>query len=111
MTSTATLLTTLSRLIYEAGDLELLNQQLTVMSKKHGQLKEAVVRMVDEAMKWLPELKDRKRKGDFKNGEDRWLQLLKTLRDITEGKVRRIALLRGNRGRLGIAGLATAACG
>jgi 26S proteasome regulatory subunit N5 len=57
------------------------------MSKKHGQLKEAVVRMVDESMTWLPELKERKDQGEFKNGKDRWLELLNTLRDITEGKV------------------------
>lgn len=87
MTSTATLLTLLARLIYEKDDLDLLNQQLTIMSKKHGQLKEAVVRMVDEAMKWLPSLKERKDKGEFKGGKDRWLELLNTLRDITEGKV------------------------
>jgi 26S proteasome regulatory subunit N5 len=57
------------------------------MSKKHGQLKEAVVRMVDESMTWLPELKEKKDKGEYKGGKDRWLELLNTLRDITEGKV------------------------
>ncbi|KAI9631974.1 uncharacterized protein MKK02DRAFT_21179 [Dioszegia hungarica] len=87
MTSTATLLTTLATIIHSAGDLDMLNQQLTIMSKKHGQLKEAVVRMVDEAMKWLPALKEKKEKGEYKGGKDRWLELLNTLRDITEGKI------------------------
>lgn len=87
MTSTATLLTTLAQIIHESGDLDLLNDQLTVMSKKHGQLKEAVVRMVDEAMKWLPAMKEKREKGEYKGGKDRWLELLSTLRDITEGKV------------------------
>lgn len=89
MTSTASLLTLLTRLCWDQGDLDLLNAQLTVMSKKHGQLKEAVVRMVDEAIKWLPELKRRKDAGDYKapGQKDRWLELVQTLRDITEGKV------------------------
>lgn len=93
MTSTATLLTTLARLVHDAGDLDLLNQQLAVMSKKHGQLKEAVVRMVDDAMEWLPALKEKREKGEYKGGKDRWLELLTTLRDITEGKVSCLALL------------------
>jgi 26S proteasome regulatory subunit N5 len=88
MSSTSTLLTLIARLCYQAKDLDALNTQLTLMSKKHGQLKEAVVRMVDESMTWLPELKERKDKGEFKGGKDRWLELLNTLRDITEGKVR-----------------------
>nr|XP_019012784.1 26S proteasome regulatory subunit N5 [Kwoniella pini CBS 10737]OCF51565.1 26S proteasome regulatory subunit N5 [Kwoniella pini CBS 10737] len=87
MTSTANLLTLLTRLVWEQSDLDLLNSQLTILSKKHGQLKEAVVRMVDEAMNWLPTLKTQKDQGKFKNGTDRWLELVKTLRDITEGKI------------------------
>ncbi|ORX40142.1 PCI domain-domain-containing protein [Kockovaella imperatae] len=87
MSSTATLLVLIARLSYQAGSLDTLNTQLTVMSKKHGQLKEAVVRMVDEAMKWLPELKAKKDAGEYKAGKDRWLELLDTLRDITEGKI------------------------
>ena len=89
MTSTATLLVLITRLAYEQSAYDVLMQQLVVMSKKHGQLKEAVVRMVDEAMKWLPELEAKKEKGEFagKDGKDRWLELLTTLRDITEGKV------------------------
>jgi len=84
MSSTSTLLTLLARLCYQSGNLDLLNSQLTILSKKHGQLKEAVVRMVDEAMTWLPELKEKRGK---EAGKDRWLELVKTLRDITEGKV------------------------
>ena len=87
MSSTASLLVLLARICYESAAYDLLNIQLTVMSKKHGQLKEAVVRMVDEAMTWLPSLKARKDAGEFKGGKDRWLELLNTLLDITEGKV------------------------
>ncbi|KAL7423115.1 proteasome regulatory particle subunit [Cryptotrichosporon argae] len=87
MASTAALLTLLARLLWEAGALDVLNAQLAAMSKKHGQLKEAVVRMVDEAMAWLPALKQRKEAGEFRGAKDRWLELLTTLRDITEGKI------------------------
>lgn len=87
MTSTSNLLVLLVRLCWEQADLDSLNAQLTVMSKKHGQLKEAVTRMVDEAIKWLPELKTQRDQGKFKGGKDRWLELVQTLRDITEGKV------------------------
>ncbi|KAK4684341.1 26S proteasome regulatory subunit N5, partial [Tremellales sp. Uapishka_1] len=86
MTSTSTLLVLLARLCYEQSDFDTLNTQLTLLSKKHGQLKEAVVRMVDEAMTWLPDLKAKKDRGEFKN-KDRWLELVTTLRDITEGKI------------------------
>ena len=89
MSSTSTLLVLLIRLCWEANSLDQLNAQLTVMSKKHGQLKEAVVRMVDEAMTWLPELRLRKDAGQYRTEKDRWLELVQTLRDITEGKVGR----------------------
>ena len=87
MPSTAALLTLLVRLCWEQGNLDQLNAQATVMSKKHGQLKEAVVRMVDTAMEYLPVLKSQKDEGKFRGGKDRWLELVQTLRDITEGKV------------------------
>jgi len=90
MSSTSVLLVLIGRLLWEAKSYDELNSQLTIMSKKHGQLKEAVVRMVDEAMTWLPELKRRKDEGEFKGGKDRWLELVNTLRDITGGKVSRL---------------------
>lgn len=62
---------------------DLLNSSLTIFSKKHGQLKEAVVRMVEKAMTLLDDLKS---KGEV-DGKNRWLELINTLRDITEGKV------------------------
>ncbi|WVO19180.1 uncharacterized protein IAS62_000458 [Cryptococcus decagattii] len=67
MSSTSILLVLVARLCWEANDLDQLNNQLTLMSKKHGQLKEPV--------------------GNFRSGKDRWLELVKTLRDITEGKI------------------------
>ncbi|KAL1412904.1 proteasome regulatory particle subunit [Vanrija albida] len=87
MPSTAALLQALVRITWQAGNLDQLNTQLTLMSKKHGQLKEAVVRMVDEAIPYLTELRKKKDAGVYKGKEDQWLRLLNTIRDITEGKI------------------------
>ena len=64
---------------YDAKDYPLLNSTISVLSKKHGQLKGAVSAIVDLAISWLPEIKE-------KDGEERWLELLETLRSVTEGK-------------------------
>ena len=65
---------------YGAKDYDALNNNIAVLSKKHGQLKEPVKAMVEEAAAWLEALK-----ADA--GEDRWLEFLQTLRTVTEGKV------------------------
>lgn len=54
-----------------------LNEYLTLLSKKHGQLRQATQKMVDEAMSYLATME-----GDIR------LQLIETLREVTEGKVR-----------------------
>jgi 26S proteasome regulatory subunit N5 len=41
--------------------------------------------MVDQAMTYLPDLKSNSEKNAA--GKTRWLELLETLRDITEGKI------------------------
>jgi 26S proteasome regulatory subunit N5 len=84
--STSALLILIPALTYSlpsTPSYDLLNSNLTLFSKKHGQLKEAVVRMVEKSMALLDELKT---KGEV-DGKNRWLELIKTLRDITEGKV------------------------
>jgi 26S proteasome regulatory subunit N5 len=74
---------------YEARAYDLLNSTITLLSKKHGQLKGAVQEMVELAMEWLDEIQ--------KNaGTDRWLQVVETLRGVTEGKVRPHNLARKN---------------
>jgi len=50
------------------------------LSKKHGQLKVVVQAMVEQAIAWLAEI--RQREGDVK-----WLELVETLRSVTEGKI------------------------
>lgn len=65
---------------YEARDYALLNSNIMVLSKKHGQLKGAVQALVELVMGWLEEIKERE-------GMQNWLELVETLRSVTEGKV------------------------
>lgn len=60
-----------------AGDWNLLNDQVLLLSKKHAQLKQATTRMVQEVMKFL----DQTPNLDVK------LSVIETLRTVTEGKV------------------------
>ena len=64
---------------YDARDYPLLNSTFNILSKKHGQLKAAVQTMVELCISWLPEIKER-------DSVDRWLELVETLRGVTEGK-------------------------
>lgn len=58
----------------------LLNSSINILSKKHGQLKGAVQAMVELSIEWLDEIKQR-------DGVEKWLELVETLRVVTEGKV------------------------
>jgi 26S proteasome regulatory subunit N5 len=65
---------------YDARDHTLLNSSIQTLSKKHGQLKAAIQAFVEQAIEWLPEIKSR-------DGIEKWLELVETLRSVTEGKV------------------------
>jgi len=78
--STTRLATTIMDLCYEARDHTLLNLNINVLSKKHGQLKAVVQEMVEKAMGWLDDIKQ-------KEGVEKWLELIETLRQVTEGKI------------------------
>jgi 26S proteasome regulatory subunit N5 len=69
------------QLSYNARKYTLLNQNIQTLSKKHGQLKSAIQAMVELVLGWLPKIKER-------DGTERWLELIETLRSVTEGKVR-----------------------
>ncbi|KAJ1929964.1 proteasome regulatory particle subunit [Tieghemiomyces parasiticus] len=75
--STSRLLVVLVRLCYEAGDWKLVNDYVNLLSKKHGQLKKAIGAMVGEAMTFL----------DHAPSEEIKLELIDTLRAVTEGKM------------------------
>lgn len=70
----------MAEISYTAKDLAALNANVTLLSKKHGQLKGAVQALVELVMEWLDEVKSR-------DGADKWLELIETLRSVTEGKV------------------------
>ncbi|KAF5384842.1 hypothetical protein D9615_001357 [Tricholomella constricta] len=65
---------------YEARDFNLLNSTITLLSKKHGQLKSAVQAIVELSMGWLDKIKQA-------HGMEKWLELVETLRGVTEGKI------------------------
>lgn len=60
-----------------AGDWSLLNEQVLLLSKKHGQLKQAITRMVQNVMGFLDQTPNMETK----------LSVIETLRTVTEGKI------------------------
>ena len=80
LASTTRIAKAVTGLCYEARDYDLLNSSILILSKKHGQLKGVVKAIVEQAMEWLEEIKTLK-------GIPTWLQLVETLRSVTEGKV------------------------
>ncbi|KXS18653.1 PCI-domain-containing protein [Gonapodya prolifera JEL478] len=64
-------------LIHDAKDWKQLNEYVTLLSKKHGLLKGAVSKMVQQAMTYLESTPDKPTK----------LELIETLRTVTEGKI------------------------
>jgi 26S proteasome regulatory subunit N5 len=79
-TTTTRVLSAIINILHGKNDYDGLNSYITLLSKKHGQLKEPVKAMVEEAAAWLETVK-------AEAGEPRWLELLETLRAVTEGKV------------------------
>ncbi|KAF2674890.1 hypothetical protein BT63DRAFT_395423 [Microthyrium microscopicum] len=61
----------------ERGDWALLNEQVLLLSKKHGQLKQAITKMVQVVMGFLDDAPSMEKK----------LQTIETLRTVTEGKI------------------------
>lgn len=85
MSSTTRLVKTACQLTYDARDYVSLNSSINTLSKKHGQLKGAVQAMVELSIGWLDEIKER-------DGVEKWLELVETLRAVTEGKVHCLVL-------------------
>lgn len=63
---------------HAASDWGLVNEQILLLSKRHGQLKQATTKMVQFAMALIDQTPNAARK----------LELIETLRTVTEGKVR-----------------------
>lgn len=81
LASTSRLLVAAVSLPHKQGQHAVTNEQLTAYSKKHGQLRQAVVDMVEHSMVWLKE-------GSLPESSAEKLALIETLREVTEGKVR-----------------------
>ncbi|KAI8376518.1 PCI domain-containing protein [Radiomyces spectabilis] len=75
--STGRILVHVIKLCFEVKEWKLLNEQIILLSKKHGQLKAATTKMVQEAMSYLDETPDMETK----------LELIDTLRTVTDGKI------------------------
>lgn len=79
MHSTAKVLVCIVQLCYEAQNWTSLNEHIVVLTKKRSQLKQAVAKMVQECCKWIAE-------GTLPSKEVE-LELIATLRTVTEGKI------------------------
>ncbi|RCH87488.1 26S proteasome non-ATPase regulatory subunit 12 [Rhizopus azygosporus] len=75
--STGRILVQVIKLCFEVKDWKLLNEQIVLLSKKHGQLKAATTKMVQEAMTYLDSTPNMETK----------LELINTLRTVTDGKI------------------------
>lgn len=83
MATTSRLLVTIVTICKNAGDWNLLNDQVLLLSKKHGQLKQATTRMIQTVMTFI----DQTPNMDVK------LSVIETLRTVTEGKVGSVSIL------------------
>lgn len=61
----------------KAGNWKLMNEQVQLLSKKHGQLKQAITTMIQEVIKGLDEAPDL----------DTKIETIENIRTVTEGKV------------------------
>ncbi|KAL9135806.1 MAG: hypothetical protein Q9175_003003 [Cornicularia normoerica] len=77
LASTSRLLVAIITISKDSGDWSLLNEQILLLSKKHGQLKQATTKMVQIAMSFIDDAPDAEKK----------LALIETLRTVTEGKI------------------------
>ncbi|KAK0655847.1 PCI domain-containing protein [Cercophora newfieldiana] len=77
LASTSRILISIITICKNAGDWQLLSEQTLVLSKKHGQLKQAITRMVQTVMESLDQTPNMETK----------LSVIETLRTVTEGKI------------------------
>ena len=78
LATTSRVLTAIVTVCKNAGDWSYMNEQVLLLSKKHGQLKQAITKMVQVVMSFL----------DDTPNMDVKLSVIETLRTVTEGKVR-----------------------
>lgn len=76
LASTSRVLISIVSILHQRGEWSQLNSHIVLLSKKHGQLRQATQKMVENVMTYLDSLE-----GQTK------LDLIETLREVTEGKV------------------------
>lgn len=77
LASTSRLLVAIVTICKDSRDWGLLNDQVLLLSKKHGQLKQAITKMVQVVMKFI----------DAAPNQEKKLSLIETLLTVTEGKI------------------------
>ncbi|KAG7302868.1 26S proteasome non-ATPase regulatory subunit 12 [Plutella xylostella] len=77
MASTSRILVAVVQICYEAKDWSSLNDHIALLAKRRSQLKQAVVKMVQECCTYVDKTPDKETK----------IKLIETLRSITEGKI------------------------
>ncbi|KNC83285.1 hypothetical protein SARC_04464 [Sphaeroforma arctica JP610] len=77
MQSTGKVLVCIVEICFEAGDLKGMQEHIVMLTKRRGQLKLAVVKMVQKAFEFVAKTDNMEQK----------LELIETLRDVTAGKI------------------------
>lgn len=77
MFSTSRILVAIVKFCFQCSEFELLNENLIVLTKRRGQLKQAVTKMVQEAYTYVDQI----------TVLDEKLKLIDTLRTVTAGKI------------------------
>lgn len=77
MVSCSRVLVAIVQICFEASNWNALNEYIALLVKRRSQLKQAVVKMVQECCTYVPQTPDKETK----------LKLIDTLRTVTEGKI------------------------
>ncbi|KAK9361187.1 PCI domain-containing protein [Lipomyces starkeyi] len=77
LASTEKLLVKIITIYKDVGDWKQMNEQVQLLSKKHGQLKQAITRMVQEVITFLDDAPDMETK----------VETIENIRTVTEGKI------------------------
>jgi len=77
MLSTGRVMVSIMKMCFAAKNLDLLNEHLVILTKRRGQLKQAVTKMVQEAVTYLPQI----------DSKEETIKLIDTLRTVTAGKI------------------------
>lgn len=85
LASTSRIITAIVTIAKNANDWNLMNEQVLLLSKKHGQLKQAITKMVQTVMGFLDDTPSLETK----------LSVIETLRTVTEGKVSTLSAHQG----------------